>query len=159
MFNGSNRPTKNQIFGPSNVGGTLADSRERQLYMTGEGLGSFFGSLFRKIIPAATKTIKKIAGSKIVKDTGKQLLNSGVDALTNVAADAISGEKTASESMSDELAKARKDISSALKNANKRRQERSEEETSIKKKKRRRQKSVVSTKKKKVRRSIFDKDE
>ena len=94
MFNGSNRPTKNQIFGPSNVGGTLADSRERQLYMTGEGLGSFFGSLFRKIIPAATKTIKKIAGSKIVKDTGKQLLNSGVDALTNVAADAISGEKT-----------------------------------------------------------------
>ena len=76
MFSGSNRPTKNQIFGPSNVGGTLADSRERQLYMTGEGLGSFFGSLFRKIIPAATKTIKKIAGSKIVKDTGKQLLNS-----------------------------------------------------------------------------------
>ena len=134
MFSGSNRPTKNQIFGPSNVGGTLADSRERQLYMTGEGLGSFFGSLFRKIIPAATKTIKKIAGSKIVKDTGKQLLNSGVDALTNVAADAISGEKTASESMSDELAKARKDISNALKNANKRRQEPSEEETSIKKK-------------------------
>ena len=68
-------------------------------------------------------------------------------------------KKLPAESMPDELAKACKDISSALKNANKRRQEPSEEETSIKKKKRRKQKSVVSTKKKKVRRSIFDEDE
>ena len=50
----------------------------------GEGIGSFFGNLFRKVIPLATKAIKGIAGiarphfenaaKEIVGQAGKKLI-------------------------------------------------------------------------------------
>ena len=164
MFNGFNKPTKNQIFGPSSTGGMLADARERQLYMRGEGLGSFFGSLFRRIIPAATRTIKSIANSKIVRDTGKQLIDSGINAATNVAVDAISGEKSVGDSISNELANARKDISEALKKANKKRKvdvtsDEEDSRTSNKRKKRIKKRANTKSKKKRIRHSVFDDDD
>ena len=174
MFRGYNKPAKSQIFGPSATGGTWADAQEnRQLYMTGEGLGSFFGSIFRKIIPAASKaikkvlpaatnTVKKIAGSKIVQETGKQLMDSGVNAMANVAANAISGEKSVGESMSEELTNARKEISNALKKAN---QERKASETEdddvvpVKRKLKGKRKPTKKSKRKRVQLSVFDDDD
>ena len=66
MFQGYKKPKRSDIFGPSATGSTLNNVRERKLYQHGEGFASFMSSLFRKILPVATKTVKKIAGSKIV---------------------------------------------------------------------------------------------
>ena len=164
MFQGYNKPAKSQIFGPSSTGGTWADTDNRRLYMTGEGLGSFFGSLFRKIAPMASKAVKnilpaakKIAGSKIVRETGKQLLDSGVDAMANVAANAISGEKNIGESMSEELSNARKDISTALKKANRERKLPDEKIPAKKRKTKNKRKTIKKFKRKNF--SVFDDDD
>ena len=162
MFRGYNKPKKSDIFGPSSSGGSLARSYDRELYMKGEGIGSFFSSIFRKLIPAASKTIKKIAGSSIVRDTGKQLLDSGVNAAVNVAADAIGGDKQFNESISDELSNARKEIASALKKANsKRKATPNIEFGKTIKKPRGKPKKVTNYKKKKKRShlSVFDDDD
>ena len=161
MFRGYNRPRKQGIFGPSNVdemrggGYSWADNRQDALYMRGEGLGSMLGSLFRKIIPAATKAVKTIAGSKIVKETGKQALDSGINALTNAAAKTISGEKSASEAFGDELKNARQEIGSALERAGRKRKKSSANVTPTKRKK----KKNVKIRRKLSRPSIFDDDE
>ena len=176
MFRGYNKPTKSQIFGPSATGGTWADAQDnRQLYMTGEGLGSLFGSIFRKIIPmaskvmkkvlpAATNTAKKIAGSKIVQETGKQLMDSGVNAMANVAANAIGGEKSVGDSMSEELTNARKEISNALRKANQQRKVSDTEDDevtrpSVKRKLKGKRKSTKKSKRKRVQLSVFDDDD
>ena len=161
IFNGSNKPTRNQIFGPSMTGGSVADSQDRELYMRGEGIGSFFSSIFRKILPAATKTIKKIAGSQIVRDSGKHLLDKGLDAATKIAANPISGNKTVGESISDELAGAREEISSALKEANNKRKASNTIPVEKSRKKRKGQKKKIGpkAKRRKVRQSIFDKED
>ena len=81
---GGLRVSPHHIFGPSSAGGhtTLFQQGEGlndlKLFQTGEGLGNIFSSLFRKIMPAAGRTIKKIASSKIVKEGGKQLLDSAI---------------------------------------------------------------------------------
>ena len=163
MFRGYNTPRKSQIFGPSATGGTLPDAVERDLYMTGEGLGSFFSSIIRKILPAAANVAKKVAGSKVLRETGKQLLDSGVNAATNVAIDAISGQKPVDESAADELSKARGEIANALKNANKKRQlENSEYNagSAVKKKKTaKKKKKLQKYKKKRISKSVFDDDD
>ena len=161
MFRGYNKPRKSQIFGPSATGGTLSDADERELYMTGEGLGSFFSSIFRKILPAAANVAKKVAGSKVLRETGKQLLDSGVNAATNVAIDAISGQKPVNESAANELSKARNEIANALKNANKKRQMENsddDEERSVKKRKPVKKK-FQKYKKKRNPKSVFDDDD
>ena len=157
-----NRPKRSDIFGPSRTGGSLNDTRERQLYQHGEGIGSFFSSLFSKFLTAAVKTVKNIASGKIVRDTGKQLVDSTITGLTNVAADAIAGDKTVKESFSDELKNARKDISTALKKANKSRKSKVEEEISSyepKKRKKSRKKPTLRHKKYQNRLSVFDEDD
>ena len=108
-----------------------------------------------------TKTVKNIAGSKIVKDTGKQLLDSTITGLTNVAADTISGSKTINESLSDELKNARSEISTALKKANKSRKfEAADEIPSPKPKKRKKARKKTAVKyKRRTKQSIFDEDD
>ena len=115
MLQGYTRPKRADIFGPSATGGSMNDAGERQLYQHGEGIGSIFSSLFSKFLPAAARTVKNIAQSKIVQDTGKQILDSTITGLTNATANAISGDKTVKESISDELKNARAEISIALK--------------------------------------------
>ena len=115
MLQGYTRPKRADIFGPYATGGSMNDAGERQLYQHGEGIGSIFSSLFSKFLPAAARTVKNIAQSKIVQDTGKQILDSTITGLTNATANAISGDKTVKESISDELKNARAEISIALK--------------------------------------------
>ena len=171
MLRGYNKPSRQNIFGPSSNGGTLYMRGEglplnhphAALFMRGEGLGSFFGSIFRRIAPLATKAVKKVASSKILREAGKQVLDTGVSAAANVAANAISGDKTVGEAASEELQNARKEIGNAIKNANLKRKVEDEDEefkiSSKKKIKKRRKKSVVSTKRKQFRHSVFDDDD
>ena len=156
---------RSDIFGPSTTGGAIYDVGERQLYQHGGGIGSVFSKflpkLFGKVLPAAAKTVKNIAGSKIVKDTGKQLLDSTITGLTNVAADTISGSKTINESLSDELKNARSEISTALKKANKSRKfEEGDEIPSPRPKKRKKTRKKAALKyKRRAKQSIFDEDD
>ena len=120
MLRGYNRPRKSDIFGPSFTGGSMRHARQRELYQEGEGIGSFFSSIFRKLIPFATKAAKTVAGSSLVKETGKALKESAISGLTNVAADVIGGNKTIQESAAENLTKAREDISTAIKASRKR---------------------------------------
>ena len=120
MLRGYNRPRRSDIFGPSNTGGSMRHVRQRELYQEGEGIGSFFSSIFRKLIPFATKAAKTVAGSSLVKETGKALKESAISGLTNVAADVIGGNKTLQESAAENLTKAREDISTAIKAGRKR---------------------------------------
>ena len=120
MFRGNNRPRQSDIFGPSSTGGAINHASQRQLYQEGEGIGSFFGSIFRKLIPFATKAAKTVAGSSLAKETGKALKESAITGLTNVTADVIGGDKTFEESVSNNLSKAREDISTAIKASRKR---------------------------------------
>ena len=182
MFRGFNKPSRQRIFGPSNSeGGSWADSRRgslymrgeglpwnehRNTYMRGEGLGSMFGSIFRKIIPFASKAVKKIASSQIVKDVGKQALDTSVNALTNVAANTISGEKGAGEAISDELQNARKEIGAAIRKSSLKRKKYDEEvdlsppKSRRKKNKNVRKKAVTrKIKRKTFRKSVFDSDD
>ena len=175
MFRGSNKPTRRQIFGPSATGGGWSDRRQDSLYMRGEGLGSLpwadvrsdplymrgegfgkiFSSIFRKIVPAASKTIKKIAGSSVVRAAGKQAMDSGINALVNVAADTLGGEKNAAQAASDEIQNARTEIASAIRTANSKRKQ--AQAAPVKKK--RRKKSAVKVQKRKTKRTAFDDDD
>ena len=120
MIRGFNRPRKSDIFGPSSTGGSMRHVRQRELYQEGEGIGSFFSSIFKKLIPFATKAAKTVAGSSLAKETGKALKDSAISGLTNMAADVIGGNKTIQESAAENLTKAREDISSAIKASRKR---------------------------------------
>ena len=123
---GGLRLSPHHIFGPSSAGGHSAlfqqgeGLNDLKLFQTGEGLGDIFSSLYRKIIPAAGRAIKKIASSKIVKEGRKQLLHSAIDVATNVAADALDGNKPIKESLDDNLNAAKKSIASSIRNSNKR---------------------------------------
>ena len=64
LFQGYNAPKRSDIFGPSGTGGVINDTRDRQLYQHGEGIGSIFSSIFRKILPAAAKTMKILLAVK-----------------------------------------------------------------------------------------------
>ena len=161
MLQGYTRPKRADIFGPSATGGSMNDAGERQLYQHGEGIGSIFSSLFSKFLPAAARTVKNIAQSKIVRDTGKQILDSTITGLTNATANAISGDKTVKESISDELKNARAEISTALKKANKSRKfEAADEIPSPRPKKRKKTRKKAALKyKRRAKQSIFDEDD
>ena len=115
MIRGYNRPRRNDIFGPSNTGGSMRHVRQRELYQEGEGIGSFFSSIFRKLMPFATKAVKTVAGSSIAKETAQAVKDSAISGLTNMAADVIGGNKNFQESAAENLTKARQDIATALK--------------------------------------------
>ena len=153
MLRSYNRPRKSDIFGPSSTGGRINHAGQRDVYQEGEGIGSFFSSIFRKLIPFVTKTAKTVAGSSLVKGTGQALQDSAISGLTNVAADLIGGKKNLNESVSENISQARENISSAIKASRKRP---SSDNVKAKVK-------VKGRKKKKIRRikqsSIFDDDE
>ena len=150
MFRGYNRPRKSDIFGPSSTGGAINHARQRELYQVGEGIGSFFSSIFRKLIPFATKAAKTVAGSSLAKETGKALKESAITGLTNVAADVIGGDKTFEESVSNNLSKAREDISTAIKASRKRGSDNVKTKVKTKGSKKRKKRSIRS--------SLFDDD-
>lgn len=150
MLRGFNRPRKSDIFGPSSTGGTMRHVRQRELYQEGEGIGSFFSSIFKKLMPIATKAVKTVAGSSLAKETGKALKDTAVSGLTNMAADVIGGNKTIQESAAENLMKAREDISSAIKASRKR----SSGSGSVKAKVK--TKGNKKRKKKRMRYSVFD---
>ena len=146
MLRGFNRPRKSDIFGPSSTGGSMRHVRQRELYQEGEGIGSFFSSIFKKLMPFATKAVKTVAGSSLAKETGKALKDTAVSGLTNMAADVIGGNKTIQESAAENLMKAREDISSAIKASRKRSSGSGSVKAKVKKKR----------KKKRMRYSVFD---
>jgi len=150
MLRGFNRPRKSDIFGPSSTGGSMRHVRQRELYQEGEGIGSFFSSIFKKLMPFATKAVKTVAGSSLAKETGKALKDTAVSGLTNMAADVIGGNKTIQESAAENLMKAREDISSAIKASRKR----SSGSGSVKAKVK--TKGNKKRKKKRMRYSVFD---
>lgn len=147
MFRGYG-PKKSDIFGPSSTGGSMRHVRQRELYQEGEGIGSFFSSIFRKLIPFATKAAKTVAGSSLAQETGKALKESAISGLTNIAADVIGGNKTLGESASENLSKAREDISTAIKGSRKR--------GSVNVKSKVKTKGNKNRKKRRIRSSLFD---
>ena len=172
MFRGYNRQNRQNIFGPSvskmtGSGFSFADQRQDPLFMRGEGfslqqhdplmmhgegLGSMFGSIFRKILPAVSGIDKKVASSKALKEVGKQVLDTGVNALANTAANAISGDKSVGEAAADELQNARRDIGNAIRSANANRK-------TPNKRKKKKIGGKLASKRKRVRRSVFDDDD
>ena len=145
MFRSYNRPRKSDIFGPSSTGGAINHARQRELYQVGEGIGSFFSSIFRKLIPFATKAAKTVAGSSLAKETGKALKERAITGLTNVAADVIGGDKTFEESVSNNLSKAREDISTAIKASRKRGSDNVKTKVKTKGSKKRKKRSIRSS--------------
>ena len=90
------------------------------VYQRGEGIGSFFSNIFKKIIPFASKavkkiapTVKKIASSDIVKDTTHQLAKHGMGGTADAIADVIEG-KNPSEKAQQRLHEARTDIANVI---------------------------------------------
>ena len=150
---GGLRVSPHHIFGPSSAGGhtTLFQQGEGlndlKLFQTGEGLGNIFSSIFRKIIPVAGHTIKKIASSKLAKQGGKKLLDSAINVATNVAADVLDGKKPMKESLDDNLNLAKKSIASSIRNTNKRMILEADDIIPRKKTRKVKKKTVISVKK------------
>ena len=155
MFRGYNGPKKSDIFGPSSTGGRINHARQREVYQEGEGIGSFFSSIFKKLIPFATKAAKTVAGSSLAQETGKALKQSAISGITNMAADVIGGNKTIQESASENLMKAREDISSAIKASGRKRPSSDNVKAKVKAKGRKKRKIKRRIKQS----SIFDDDE
>ena len=155
MLRGYNRPRKSDIFGPSSTGGRINHAGQRDVYQEGEGIGSFFSSIFRKLIPFVTKTAKTVAGSSLVKGTGQALQDSAVSGLTNVAADLIGGKKNLNESVSENISEARKNIASAIKASSGRKRPSSDNVKAKVKAKGRKKRKIRRIKQS----SIFDDDE
>lgn len=104
--------TKSNVFGPR-----LDAPRGGVLVQKGEGFASFFSNLFRRVVPFASKTLKKVASSNVVKQGSKQFIDSAANAAINVAADVISGDKNASESVQENVTSARKEIGKAIRDS------------------------------------------
>ena len=155
MLRGYNRPRKSDIFGPSSTGGRINHAGQRDVYQEGEGIGSFFSSIFRKLIPFVTKTAKTVAGSSLVKGTGQALQDSAISGLTNVAADLIGGKKNLNESVSENISRARENISSAIKASSGRKRSSSDNVKAKVKAKGRKKRKIRRIKQS----SIFDDDE
>ena len=106
-------------------------------YQRGQGIGNFFSSIFKKIVPYATKAIKSAASSKVAKTVAKQLTKHGAEALGDVVADAIEGSDPSIKAKAH-LAQARTDVSNAIRQNNavkRKRPDISTEQRPVKKKK------------------------
>ena len=99
-----------KVFGP---GKSAFSHSSTPVYQKGEGLASFFSSLFRKALPFLTKTVKKVASSNVVKDIGKNLSKHGSEAAVNIAADLIGGTDPSIKAK-EKLAEARQDIANVI---------------------------------------------
>ena len=96
----------------------------------GEGLGSFFAKMGRRLLPLAKKAvplvskgIKKITESKTAQDIGKSLMERGADAAAEIASNIVLGSGSNTDSLSlaqERLAAARADIAKIIRQAPKR---------------------------------------
>ena len=95
-------------------------------YHQGNGIASFLGKMTKKFIPLAgkfaKKSIKAIKNSDTLKKVGKTLLDSGVEALTDVAASTLdpANKNSVAENTQLRLDQARKDIATILRSKRKR---------------------------------------
>ena len=74
-----------RIFGPL----TQKPQFQGSPLQSGQGLGSWIKGLFKKILPIASKGIMKVLKSDALKETGKKLLDHGLNASTTILANAI----------------------------------------------------------------------
>ena len=119
------KPRTHRIFGPKIRRPTWYSSPVQR----GEGLGSFFAKMGRKLIPLAKKAIplvsrgiEKVAKSKTAQEIGRSLLERGTDAAAELASNVILGNPNAdSLSLAQErLQSARADIAKLIREAPKR---------------------------------------
>jgi len=93
-------------------------------FQTGQGLGSTFKGLMNTISPIATRGFnygKRFLKSDFVKDLSSKALRTGKDALTNIALDVLSGEKSLAESSREEMNDVKDKITKAINNIKERR--------------------------------------
>ena len=89
-------------------------------YHRGHGIGSFIAKMTKKFIPLAGKFAKKsvnaIKNSDTLKEVGKTILDTGVNALVDVAANSLdpANNKTVAENAQQRLDEARNDIANIL---------------------------------------------
>ena len=90
-------------------------------YHRGHGIGSFIAKMTKKFIPLAGKFAKKsvnaIKNSDTLKEVGKTILDTGVNALVDVAANSLDpadNNNTVAENAQLRLDEARKDIANIL---------------------------------------------
>ena len=121
-------------------------------------------NLFRKIAPLAKSTLKKAAKSDILKEAGKQLLDSSINGTVNITSDLLSGNKNFKESASQQLDQAKLDIANSLRKANRKRKRKSSDNYVVHSAIKPRKKSNISPKKKKIKKktvqnSVLSEDE
>lgn len=149
---------ENRIFGPK-VSSFSSDTP----YQTGFGLGSLLSSFGRKLLPFAKKiggkvggVAKKVLGSKVVKDTAKDLLSSGIEASGEILSEAILGGDVKKKSK-EKLDEARQQIAETIRAGTKRKSNPTEKKRTKKRKK------VLLVARKSVRPkktySVFDEDD
>ena len=89
-------------------------------YHRGDGIASFLSKMTKKFLPLAgkfaKKSVKAIKNSDTLKEVGKTILNSGVEALADVAANSLDPDNTNSVAKNAQLRldEARKDIADIL---------------------------------------------
>ena len=88
----------------------------------GDGIGNFLGKMTRKFLPLASrfakKSMKAIKNSDTLKKVGKTILDTGVEALADVAANSLDPNNTNSVAQNAQLRldEARQDIANILRN-------------------------------------------
>ena len=80
----------------------------------GSGWASIFGKLARKILPAASRGVKKLMKSDLVKDVGNVLVQQGVNAATDVVSNLIEGKENPLEEAKERLQETRKEIANTI---------------------------------------------
>ena len=91
----------------------------------GDGFGSFLSRMTKKILPLAgkfaNKSMKAIKNSDTLKEVGKTILDSGVEALADVAANSLdpTNNNSVAENAQLRLDQARKDIADILRSKRK----------------------------------------
>ena len=68
----------------------------------------------RKILPAATRGVKRILNSDLVKDVGNTLVQQGVEAATDVVSNLIEGKEDPLEGAKERLQETRKEIANTI---------------------------------------------
>ena len=85
----------------------------------GEGLGSFIGNLFRRVVPSLARKgatlAKKVINSKVAKDIGKKALDHALNTGVDVLSDIVDGKSVnLKEEANKRLQTARTDFSKTL---------------------------------------------
>ena len=80
----------------------------------GSGLASFFGRIAKKIIPFASRGLKKVVKSDFAKDIGEVLLTQGANTATSVLSNLIEGKENPLEEAETRLKEARKDLANVI---------------------------------------------